>query len=189
MVGVVSHCQIVIAMWSNSLSCWSTLASLLMLSWNLVSQYSRFVFGVEAFLHPGCLCQKHPCTKMGMSCSVSQMSGLPGLPLTFVVNAIPRDRNAERTAISGAVPDWPTALIFFRVEWWTALLKVLILLRADKVRTFGFKQGGQFFVAKVFKGYRAMEAPQRLVELPDTSLSGAVKESLRRGRISVLKPY
>jgi hypothetical protein len=45
---------------------------------NLSSQNARRVFGVVAFLHPGCRCQKQPWTKITLLMDGMQMSGVPG---------------------------------------------------------------------------------------------------------------
>ena len=48
---------------------------------NFFAQKSPFVLGVVAYLHPGCRCQKQPCTNIQVINLGSTISGLPGRSL------------------------------------------------------------------------------------------------------------
>ena len=120
---------------------------------------------------------------------MSHMSGLPGLWLMFVEKPIPNDSSAERTAISGAVPEWRTALIFLRVKTSTVPQESINSLCTRETDTLLLQNCYQVVITEVFERYRAVQPSQPLVELPYTSLVGTVQKSLRRRRVSILKPH
>ena len=70
---------------------------------NFRSQKSLLVFGVEAFRHPGCRCQKQPCTNTTARLAGSTISGLPGRSLWRSEKRNPRRCSNDRTRFSGAV--------------------------------------------------------------------------------------
>src|SRR5208283_3588501 len=53
-------------------------ASLATFALNFASQKARFACGVYAYLHPLCLCQKQPFTKIAVPYFGMTISGLPG---------------------------------------------------------------------------------------------------------------
>lgn len=104
----VSHSQITIARQPSSVSR-STFALSLATFWaNLFDQNSTCVLGVVAFEQPGCLCQKHPCTKTATRYRGNTMSGLPAISLRCKRKRYPSQKRNRRTTISGPVSFLPT---------------------------------------------------------------------------------
>jgi hypothetical protein len=69
----------------------------------LLLQNSTRVFGMYAYLHPACRCQKHPCTKMVRLCRGKVMSGRPGRSRRCRRNRKPARCKDRLTANSGEV--------------------------------------------------------------------------------------
>ena len=70
---------------------------------NLFSQYSTFVFGLDAILQEGWRCQKHPCTKITDRYFGKTMSGQPGRSFRWRRKRNPSPWAMRRTASSGFV--------------------------------------------------------------------------------------
>lgn len=74
------------------------------LSSNLVDQNRTFVLGTVAYLQLGCLCQKHPWTKIANFRRTFATSGEPGSERTLTRYRTPRRVRALRTRSSAEVP-------------------------------------------------------------------------------------
>ena len=74
---------------------------------NFFSQYSTFVFGLDACSQEGWRCQKHPCTKMTDQYFGNTMSGLPGRSLRWRRKRNPSPWAMRRTTSSGFVSRLP----------------------------------------------------------------------------------
>src|ERR1700735_3096083 len=80
-------------------------------------QYSVFDFGFDASLHPGCLCQKQPCTNIAHLRVLFAKSGFPGRLSTWLRNRSPKACTAALVRISGFVSrDLMRAIISERVS-------------------------------------------------------------------------
>jgi len=82
---------------------WRLRLSRAMLLSNFFCQNSLRVDGVEACLHPLCLCQKQPCTNITVLYFGRTISGLPGRSLQFILNRNPMRCRRLRTISSGFV--------------------------------------------------------------------------------------
>lgn len=78
-----SHSHIVMTFQPISLNSWLCLMSFSILRWNFCCQYSELVLGVVVYLHPSCLCQKQPWTKITVLYFGRTISGFPGRAVTF----------------------------------------------------------------------------------------------------------
>ncbi len=70
---------------------------------SLANQNAERVFGSVAFLHPPCICQKQPWTKMAIRLDGRTMSGAPGKSLRCSRNRYPDAKSNLRMATSGRV--------------------------------------------------------------------------------------
>lgn len=70
---------------------------------NLLLQNADLDFGVYAYLHPGCRCQKQPWTKTTALYLGKTISGFPGSLLSVILYLYPKRWSIERTASSGLV--------------------------------------------------------------------------------------
>ena len=75
---LVSHSQITITRQPSSCSASALRRSLTTFPSNLSSQNRTRVFGLVAYLQPGCRCQKHPWTMITARCFGNTRSGEPG---------------------------------------------------------------------------------------------------------------
>lgn len=93
-----------------------TSASLSTFLANFLSQNSLFVCGIEAFLQPGCRCQKQPCTKITVPYLGKTMSGVPGRSLRCSRKRKPKRCSMERTRSSGRV-FFPRTFDIMSLRW------------------------------------------------------------------------
>ena len=92
---------------------------------NFAFQNSTFVFGIDAFTHLECRCQKQPCTKTTVFRAGITISGLPGNLLSCRLNRMPDRCRNDRTFSSGTV--------FF------ARMRPMSKLRTDRALALGLK--------------------------------------------------
>ena len=117
-IRLVSHSQITMASHSEAVSSSATSASLETFRWNFSIQNSTLVLGVRVLGHPGCLCQKQPCTKITLRRPLKTMSGCPGIPSDVTLNLYPRECRRLRTRRSGRVSRDRTFAICFDLSRW-----------------------------------------------------------------------
>lgn len=97
---LISHSQTTTIRQPSASSADFVLMSRSIFSENFFSQNSRFDFGVDAFEHPSCLCQKQPCTRMINRSFGSTISGVPGKSFLWSLNLYPAACNADLTFFS-----------------------------------------------------------------------------------------
>lgn len=100
---LVSHSQITMTLHPSSRRRASLRSSRATVAWNLLSQYSSRVLGLEAYLQLGCRCQKHPCTNMTERYRGNTRSGQPGRSRRCMRNRYPSLWEIRRTTNSGLV--------------------------------------------------------------------------------------
>jgi hypothetical protein len=99
----ISHCHTTKTRHPETSSWCRTVASRSILRANFAFQNLARVLGLEALLHPGWRCQKHPCTKITERRRGKTRSGLPGRVWLCTLNLYPSECAILRTAISGIV--------------------------------------------------------------------------------------
>ena len=96
--------------------------------WNFFVQKSCLLFGVYAYLQPGCRCQKHPWTKITALYFGKTMSGQPVSVLTWRRNLYPILWSRDRTMTSGFV-SLPRILDMFQLRFSLVNLSIQLKLR------------------------------------------------------------
>ncbi len=100
---MVSHSQITPTLHPSSFSESKCNLSRSVFFFNFGSQYSFLLEGISCRLHPGCWCQKHPCTNIIILYFGKTISGFPGSFLTFRRKRNPARCSIDLTTSSGFV--------------------------------------------------------------------------------------
>lgn len=120
----VWHSQIVKTCHPRAFSLSTVDASLALLAANFACQNSGRVAGVVAYGHPGCWCQKQPCTNIATLRPDKTRSGRPGRDRSWRRNRIPTACRYRLTLISGWVlPPWMAPIILDRTSGVTVSAK------------------------------------------------------------------
>ena len=119
-----AHSHITSTLQPRLIICLTCLSSLSVFCLNFSSQLSRFCSGIVANLHPLCLCQKHPCTKIAKWYLAKTISGLPGNFLSWSRYRNPRECKKHRTNNSGLV-SLPLIPAIMRDRVWASTISVI----------------------------------------------------------------